>query len=317
MNKQALFSFVLIVVVTLTIAKFSFYQTAAWFKKPLINHAAMVLPEDKVEAAAELATTKWVAERKLPEYVSWRNSLNKNLQLVLVLSLLAFVALRTRKPTLDVPKFSVSIPRTLAVTVLAIGILYLWVTFGFTLNQLVFSRHSLQLLLTNVTPDSANFDHPMLRAGSVLMDFGFLDAWFIAYENFQLPYPYNFDDSFRESCAVVVSAVGVVYGISHALMFRLIQELICAKSAGHHSRVIGWSLLCGSLITLAASHLIFTLAGENRAHSCQLSILFSSILGLAILMKGIPIAPSQPRSSLRPRSRFAARQLVPPARVKT
>ena len=132
---------------------------------------------------------QWSFEKKLPDYKKMADSLRNNIKLLLVFSLFSVAILLSKYgPDIKIPNMDILIPKRFALAILFFGLLWIWIEFGFLLNQTIYARLSL-VEIYKVIADISNSRelHQTVSIQSTLGDSGITDAWFIAYEG-DLPF---------------------------------------------------------------------------------------------------------------------------------
>ena len=234
---------------------------------------------------------QWSFEKKLPDYKKMADSLRNNIKLLLVFSLFSVAILLSKYgPDIKIPNMDILIPKRFALAILFFGLLWIWIEFGFLLNQTIYARLSL-VEIYKVIADISNSRelHQTVSIQSTLGDSGITDAWFIAYEGDLLFDKTGFSEIARIFIKIILCLVGGVYGISHGIMIGLIMRFFDFKvnrTSQSKELIFTWGcwfsiVIC--TVVLASSHLFFHIGGGHNAPSFQVTIVVSMVVTFGVI----------------------------------
>jgi len=231
-------------------------------------------------------TMKWSFEAKLTEYKKMVNSLRNNTKLLFIFTLFSIAVLRGSDDDFKIPNIEISIPKYLTLAILIIGLLYIWLEFGFLFNRIIYSRLSLNVIHEFIASETQSDQlHPMVSIQSAFQDGGIIDAWFVAYEGYLREY--GFPTAARVFCKIYVCMFGGIYGVSHGIMACLIKRYIVAKHVGYArsstSLFAGWIFLGVSLFVISFTHMLFHFGGAHNCPSFQVTTIVSMIVTFSLI----------------------------------
>jgi hypothetical protein len=210
----------------------------------------------------ELPLSK-LLDYQLKNYQESLSSFESNLLLQVAFLVLGIFVIVNKSATFEVPGLKISLPRSWLHFFLPLGLLFLWLRFGFLLDDLIKTRlHAWQIL----TQIGFSRDDPQFKAAADLFhDSGFMDAWFVLFCDGL----HNIDTAYRSVLGVLfVTVFGIPLAGAHAASVGILE--IARQRYGSPrqapSSIYRWclALLPGFAFTLLIlSNVLFRYGGGN------------------------------------------------------
>ena len=169
--------------------------------------------------------------KRYADYLKNNNKMSGLIQLLAALVALGILLLIYQPSSLEVPGIKISVPDTLLYIFISIGLVYVWLQFGLTLNSGIDSRltlQSLNSLLESFNEFSITYEY---SDNNTLVDKGVLDTWFSFYHD---AFAGGSNDIAHQvlGCLGMFLIYGTFWGLAHAICFILISTLHEKKKGG-------------------------------------------------------------------------------------
>jgi hypothetical protein len=222
------------------------------------------LAREAVELDADPVTQKELLEQRVAIYRAKVDDLGSNLQFQVAFIVLALMLLIHRSQTMTIPVLGLEVSVAWLHVIVPLGLLYLWLRFGFLLDGCIKSR----LIAFHLFPSDVRL-HPEHRTSplSLLNDDGLVDGWFLLWTRNSASHA-QYDSVVFPATGFVGPVMVIFYGgflaLSHACTIVLAD--VGRRRYGVASGCPKWlgfvtSFCLGILI---ASHFVFTYGGHHR-----------------------------------------------------
>jgi len=215
-------------------------------------------PDEGRSGIAQEQDLPRVVTTRMEAYRAKLSDLALNFKLQCVFTVFALIVLNRRGRTVSspmkIPILDVDVPALWLHVCTLVGLLWLWLQFGFTLNLAIDDRVVLFKVISAGEKVGANSIYSLR---GVLGDGGFVDGWFHTFrtEHFELP------ELSRGFIAAVLALYGVFFGLGHACVYGLVLAL--SKRFMEGSCWFWVTVLMSSLV-IAGSHVMFYWYGNRN-----------------------------------------------------
>lgn len=229
---------------------------------------------------------------KLTSYRSLDAALHNNMVIQSVFVVLGLFSLLGRSKDVELPVLKLKLPLSWIHYVVPFSLLFVWLHFGFHLDDLINSRVDANKILTAASPETSRAWRAVVD--EQLNDSGFADAWFLLFR----PGEHHIDESNRGTITLLFPLTfGLLLGLTHATIpGMLIYANVCYSDAidrfHRPIRVLVRLLPFASLAILLASHRQFYIGGDNP-NWFQAWIAAFACLTTLVLLK-IPVRKASP-----------------------
>ena len=249
----------LVVVLTCCLLGFAFSVDKCGAIEPTVKSM------DELERGARDALdVKDVFSLRVTDYRAGIQELRNNIVLQALFFVVGLGALAARGERFALPMVGYEVPVRWSYYILAIAGLYLWLDFGFLVDDLIESRVEVWKLLCTI--GNPKTDLVLRNAARLFEDGGFLDGWFVAFRE-----EHVINNSYwggRIGIGFFAVVYGVLLGACHAGVFTLLavgyrehfpRDGRCSWAKGA-SLALPW---CAAAV-LVASHIQFRYGGINE-----------------------------------------------------
>lgn len=236
-----------------------------------------------------------VLEKRLKDYRADKDALSTNLLFQLAFVLLGLLVVTGSSESLETPIAGIKLPRVWMFYVVPLGLLFIWLEFGFLTDKMIQARHESWLLLealasadvdADMSQTAVKADHLTMQMARLYEDGAYVDGWFVAFRGCE----HVIDTTFRLGTNLFWSLIyGSLLGLTHAGAIFLAhignaRYLICKRepsesvSSRYHKLLshLGRILPYFVLAIILGSHYQF-FSGGNNPNWMQLVIAIATI----------------------------------------